>query len=138
MSGKGNVVVPGQSVPASQEQLEAQEKELQKKENLLTQKEAELTLKEATLNKKEEDLNERELQIEKKEHLIAKAEKKSDRKAPRKGLDFSFRGEEYHFVDGAPESFRFEGKVWSQKEIIEDEEALVMLIGGKSSLIEKK
>ncbi len=131
MTDKKNVEVPGQDVPGTQEQLEARKVELQQKEDLLTQKEAELTVKEAELDKREQLVKE-------KEHLIANAEKKSVKKAPRKGLEFSFRDEEYHFVDGAPESFRFEGKIWSQEEIIKDEEALILLIGGKSSLIEKK
>lgn len=55
----------------------------------------------------------------------------------KKGLEFEFRGQPYKFADDAPETILYQGESKTQKELTEDEEALVILIGGKSSLIEK-
>lgn len=85
---------------------------------------------EIVLNSREAELDARE------EALNAKEEVKKDI-APKEGLQFKFRGEQYKFADGSPELIRFGGEVLSQEDISKDEDTLVLLIGGGSSLIEK-
>lgn len=53
-------------------------------------------------------------------------------------VEFKYKGENYVFAKKAPKVIRVNGKELSQEEIAEDDEALLELIGGKSSLIIKK
>lgn len=51
--------------------------------------------------------------------------------------EFEFEGGVYAFADDAPELILFGGKGLTQEEIAKDEDILLQLIGGKSSLIIK-
>ena len=53
------------------------------------------------------------------------------------GEKFTFNGEKYQFTDEAPKFIRIDGVSRSQKEIIKDEDALLQLVAGNSSLIQK-
>lgn len=97
--------------------------DLKQLEEVLNAREKELDAKEEVLNAREKELN-------------AKEESKKDI-APKEGLQFEFRGEQYKFADGSPELIRFGGESLSQEEIAKDEDTLVLLIGGGSGLIEK-
>lgn len=122
-------------------QLSERENALLEREQNLLGKEAELTQKEAVLKEKEVTLDtfEKALEVQK----ALKAEETTllshAQKAPtkEKGLSFTFRGEKYQFADDAPSHILFDGRSFSQEDIIKEEDALVILIGGNSSLIEK-
>lgn len=62
----------------------------------------------------------------------------SETSEPEKGVEFDFRDEKYAFSDDAPKNILFNGEAYSQEEISKDEEILLHLIGGNSSLIIKK
>lgn len=90
-------------------------------------------------------LDAREKLLEEKERRLSKLEKQLAEKSPvveevikPKGLSFTFREEKYKFSDDAPLKILFGGQVLTQKQLIEDEDALAILIGGNSNLIEKK
>lgn len=54
------------------------------------------------------------------------------------GEAFEFRGVKYKFRDTAPRSIRYNNVVYTQRELIEDENILLQLVGGNSSLITKQ
>lgn len=66
---------------------------------------------------------------------LAKAEDAPAKKTP--GEKFKFDEVPHKFKDSAPKSIRINGVVMTQNEIIEDENALLQLVGGNSGLIEK-
>ncbi len=51
--------------------------------------------------------------------------------------EFKFEGKKYAFSDDAPQVINFGGQKFTRKEITENEEILLQLIGGNSSLIKK-
>lgn len=53
-------------------------------------------------------------------------------------VELAFDGEIYEFAPGAPKLVNFGGQKFTQKEIAENEEIKLQLIGGNSSLIRKK
>lgn len=50
---------------------------------------------------------------------------------------FTFEGSTYRFAADAPTLIRIEGSVKTQEEILADEDLLLQLVAGGSSLIEK-
>ncbi|SDE68451.1 hypothetical protein [Riemerella columbipharyngis] len=104
--------------------------ELIQKETELNEKEAQLNERETQLNEREEELNQREAQFNEK-NTTTKVEV-----IP--GEDFEFNGEQYKFTDEAPKKIRINGEVKTQKEIAKDEDLLLQLVAGNSSLIIKK
>lgn len=64
-------------------------------------------------------------------------EKVVEEKKPVPGLKFTFRGRAYKFTDDAPKSILFNGNVVTQKQLAEDEESLLQLIGNRSGLIQE-
>ncbi len=120
--------------------LDAKEATLNEKETSLSEKEQALNEKETSLSEKKQALDEKEAALEEREKAVKTLEDKAKvDKAPKKEkpVSFKFREQEYKFSVNAPENIRILGTVMSQKEIAKDEEALVHLIGGNSSLIEK-
>lgn len=120
-----------------EEALLEREQNLLGKEEELTQKEAELKEKEATLNAFEEALAEREQKLQAEETTLLSHAQKEQPKQKKQSVVFEFRGEKYQFAADAPSHILFEGRSLSQEAIIKEEDALVILIGGNSSLIEK-
>ncbi len=116
---------------SSQEDLNKREELLNAKEQQLNKKETLLNERELELNKKADELAQLSSELESKQVNKSKPVKKA------KGLSFTFRDAEYKFKDGSPQSIRFAGRAYTQKELSEDEDVLVQLIGGNSSLIEK-
>lgn len=114
--------------------LNAREQELDAKEASLKEREEKLNGREAIIADKEQELNDREELLSAREAALPKIEQPEK---PKKGLKFTFRESNYKFSDDAPQSIRVMGEVMTQKEIAEDEEVLVHLIGGNSGLIEK-
>ncbi len=106
------------------------------KEETLKANEKALAKREQEVATKEKALAKREQEVATKEEALAKGTTKKTPK-PQKGLDFTFRNEKYKFSDDAPVKIRFGGKVYTQKQLTEDEDALVELLGGNSSLIQK-
>lgn len=121
---------------SKEETLKANEEALAKREQEVVTKEEALAKREQELATKEEALAKREQEVATKEEGLAKGTTKKTPK-PQKGLDFTFRNEKYKFSDDAPVKIRFGGKVCTQKQLTEDEDALVELLGGNSSLIQK-
>ncbi len=110
---------------------QSSQEDLNKREELLNAKEQQLNEREHELNKKADELAQLSSELESKQANTDKPVKKVE------GLSFTFRNEKYKFVDGSPQLIRFGGLAYTQKELSEDEDALVQLIGGNSSLIEK-
>ncbi len=121
-------------------ELRERESDLEIQEGVLKDKETDLGEKEQGLKDKEAELSEKESALNKREEALKALEDKSKTpKLPKKKkpVGFEFRGQKYQFSASAPEKIRIFGEVMSQKEIAKDEEVLVHLIGGNSSLIEK-
>jgi hypothetical protein len=95
---------------------------------------AEKSEREIALDAREVSLNEREANLDAREAALKGTGKKTE---PRVGLGFKFEDQDYKFLDSAPDLIRVDGKTLSQKEISEDEEILLHLIGGNSGLIKK-
>lgn len=94
-----------------------------------------LDAREKQLNAREEKLKEFEKQLNKRATALNVGTVKKVTKKP--GYEFKFREEDYKFADDAPEKILFSGIGITQKELAEDQDALVQLIGSGSSLIEK-
>lgn len=122
----------------SPESIEEKTAELDAREKELNEKAAEIEKLKETLSKLDIKLQQQSKEIEEKEKslLSSKADEKSKNKKP-SGLKFTFEGQSYKFKDKAPQSIRFNDNVMTQKEITEDEDVLLQLVGGNSSLIEK-
>lgn len=120
------------------------------KEAILDTREQELNAFADTLNEKEQELNafaetlkEKEVALSQREAEIMRREQSTSQEIPTavpvvEGLDFEFNGEKYKFRDDAPQKIRIFGQVMSQEEIVKDEDLLLQLVAGESSLIEKK
>ncbi|MDO5510224.1 MAG: hypothetical protein Q4F57_05980 [Weeksellaceae bacterium] len=63
--------------------------------------------------------------------------KPAKKKKSTPGHTFEFRGAKYQFADTAPKRIRFSGNSLTQKELAQDQDALLHLIGKKSTLITK-
>ncbi len=158
---KANKTQQEQGAPVDVKQFEAalngREKALDEREQALNERVAALSEKEteflelksdfderketlaaleSTLNKKQDLLKKQEELLNERESAL-KEEKSPKPPIKKKPIGFEFRGQKYKFSDDAPEKIRILGEVMSQKEIAKDEEVLVHLIGGNSSLIEK-
>lgn len=96
--------------------------ELNEREAVVAQKETELKALKSDLQEREEALN-------------SKENKTTVKVEP--GLEFKFDGLPYKFEDTAPKSIRINGQVFSQKEIVKDQDLLLQLVAGNSSLIKK-
>ncbi|MGQ1944438.1 hypothetical protein ACT4RS_05290 [Ornithobacterium rhinotracheale] len=60
----------------------------------------------------------------------------AEKKAPFLGT-FIFRGKKYKFRDGAPDPVRYNDEIMSLEELSQNEDYLLELIAGKSTLIEE-
>lgn len=85
-----------------------------------------------------EEFNTREKDLNKKEKDLAKKSTTPKEFKSEPGLDGEFEGEEYKFLDSAPKIISINGKGYSQKEIFDNPELALELIGGNSGLIIKK
>lgn len=128
-ANKASEVSKEEKLNANEEALAKREQEVATKEQALAKREQEATTKEQALAKREQE-------VTKKEEALAKGNETKEVK-PQKGLAFTFREEKYKFSDTAPKKIMFGGLVYTQKQLTEDEESLVQLIGGNSSLIQK-
>lgn len=108
------------------------------KETLLNTRESELNIFAQQLAEKEDELKAREWALnkrEQKEPLQPKTASPSLKvETP---LEFTFGGEKYKFVENAPQLIRINAVAKTQKEIAQDEDLLLQLVGGKSNLIQK-
>lgn len=112
----------------------------------LDEREAAIVEKETALDEKETEINERERAVVEKESKLKDLEKKLKAKQPavesvakkKEPVSFEFNGASYVFADHSPELIRIDGQVLTQEEIVQDEELLLQLVAGNSSLIEKK
>lgn len=102
------------------------EEDLKKREESLVQKQ---TAFEKYVDETNESLKKREAE------LAEKAGKKTGESES--GLEFEFEEELYKFTDSAPKLITVNGKGCSQKQIAENYDLALQLIGGKSSLIIK-
>lgn len=99
----------------------------------LKNREASLAEKQTAFDKYVDETNE---SLKKREaDLEEKTGKKSGESEP--GLEFEFEDEPYKFTDSAPKVIKVNGKAYTQKQIAEDDDLALQLIGGKSSLIIK-
>lgn len=119
--------------------LNQRKAELDEREAAIVEKEIALSVKEAELDGREAELKQFQTDLlEKEKNLLAKqpiAEKLEAKKEP---VSFEFNGASYVFADHSPELIRIDGQVLTQEEIVQDEELLLQLVAGNSSLIEKK
>ena len=120
-------------------ELSAREAAADSKESDLNDLAVELDQREKALNQREQALDEREKALTKLEATLEAAGGKRVLQVEEKraGHAFSFRGKQYQFADDAPLQILFGGERYTQEELAADEEALVQLIGGGSSLIVK-
>ena len=100
-------------------------KNLEMSEKLILKKQ-ELDDREANVSKKEKDLDQLESDL-----LSADPQPN----APEPGYEFSYNGQKFKFTDSAPKSIRYKNKVWKQKELAKDEEAIAEFVN--TSLIQK-
>lgn len=128
---------PKETLESTETLLSEKEMYLLDKEEKLSEKEETLLEKEAELTQKETELNEKKAVLEAYEKALETEETSPSVLPKRQAVVFSFRGEKYQFADDAPSHILFEGRSFSQEDIIKEEDALVILIGGNSSLIEK-
>lgn len=96
-----------------------------------------LEAKQTDLNEKEKSLNTKSKELDKRENELAKKEASPKTIKPVPGLEFEFENEKYKFSDDAPKLISIQGKGYTQKEISENEELAMALIGGNSGLIYK-
>lgn len=120
--------VTAEALAVQKATIEQKESELQTFEKKLNEREKSLSEREQKLNKKEQTLNEREANLPVVEAQEVKV-------VP--GVKFKFRGDNYQFTNDAPKKIRFGGIVYTQKELVKDEDILIQLVGGNSSLIQK-
>lgn len=108
-------------------------------EELLKTREDALVANEATIAEREDAVTAREVAvIEKEETLKARELALEENSTPEESIDeFDFEDEKYAFAKNAPQSIRFGGQVFTRKQLIENEEVLLQIIGGNSPLIKK-
>lgn len=99
-------------------------------------------LKERTeaLTAGEEQLKNDRKAFEKEKKYFEDGKKESPAEKSTPGLEFDFQGLKKKFKDDAPKKIRYDGKVWTQKELVgkkEDaQEALNDLVSSNSNLFE--
>ncbi|HAY3533742.1 hypothetical protein [Elizabethkingia anophelis] len=111
---------------AGEDKLANDRKEFEQEVQQLKVDKEQLVQKEADLAKKEADLE----QLEKDLLLVDPQPETSE-----PGYEFMHNGQKFKFPDSAPKSIRYKNKVWTQKELAKDEEAIAELIN--TSLIQK-
>ena len=129
-------IVAEQETTLTIEALQAKETQLNERYEALLARENELKKEKEELQKKEAELQEKEAELTQREKAL-NIPQEVEKTEPQKGLEFSFRENKYKFTDDAPKIILFEGEARSQESLSKDEDALVALIGGNSSLIEK-
>ena len=92
---------------------------------------ADIAAREKRLAEREKEVALREEKVSVKEAEVLEVAK------PAKAVELTFEGEKYVFDKHAPQSIRVDDVVYTQKEIAKNEEVLLSLIGGNSSLIKK-
>ncbi|WP_312390847.1 hypothetical protein [Chryseobacterium sp.] len=118
---------------SAEQSLEERIKAVEAREEETAEFSIKLLEKSAKLFAKQEELEAREKAVEEKE-LALKGAKPAEKTV---GLEFEFEEEKYKFVDSAPQLISINRKGYSQKEIADDADLALQLIGGKSSLIIK-
>ncbi|MGC5744394.1 hypothetical protein [Chryseobacterium sp. NFX27] len=78
------------------------------------------------LDEREKALDERAAALDEKEEALNNIGKPAE-KIP--GLEFTFEKKKYKFSDDAPQKIRLNGEAYTQKEISQDEELLILLMG---------
>lgn len=86
---------------------------------------------------KTENISEKEIQTENVAETTAQKEVENSKERKQTPEHFTFEGSTYRFAADAPKLIRIEGSVKTQEEILEDEDLLLQLVAGGSSLIEK-
>lgn len=106
-------------------------------EEQLIKKEAELKIQSENLAKEKADFDKEKAAFEKeKEEYLNSKTSVSEEKADTLE-EFEYDGEKYVFAPGAPEIIRYGGQKFTRSEILDNEDVLLELIGGNSSLIKK-
>lgn len=118
---------------SAEQSLEERIKAVEAREEETAELSIKLLEKSAKLFAKQEELDAREKAVKERE-LALKGAKPAEKTV---GLEFEFEEEKYKFVDSAPQLISINRKGYSQKEIAEDADLALQLIGGKSSLIIK-
>ena len=111
------------------------------KETLLNTKEKELNIFAEQLKEKDEDIKKRETSLSEREKELEEREKalivsSTQDNTLTLGLEFTFQGVRKKFSDDAPKTIRLEGGIWTQEELIKNEELLAELVDYNSGLIE--
>lgn len=78
------------------------------------------------LDEREKALNDKADDLDKREAALNKISKPAE-KIP--GVEFTFEKKKYKFSDDAPQSIRLNGEAYTQKEIVKNEELLLLLLG---------
>lgn len=92
---------------------------------------ADIAAREQRLAEREKEVALREEKVSEKEAEVLEVAK------PAKAVKITFEGEKYGFARHAPQTIRIDDVVYTQEEIAKNEEILLSLIGGNSSLIIK-
>lgn len=82
----------------------------------------------ATHDANVEEFKKQKVEFEAAQKEAGKKDKPAKAEKPHKGLDFTLFEDNYKFKDSAPKNILFNGKAWTQKELVEDEEALIQLV----------
>ena len=120
-------------VSAKEKDLKTREAELEKREKAVSEKEASLTEKEKVSGKEIEDIIKQYDDLKEKHEALAA----SGSAAEEEITELDFEGEKYEFAPDAPQMINFGGQKFTRKEISENEEVKLQLIGGNSNLIRK-
>jgi len=121
----------------------ANEDDLKKREEALAASEAKLKADQDILKKDQDQLKDDQEKLvtdrndlDKREKALAKSQKETKPAKELPGVEFEFQGLKKKFTDAAPKKIRYDGKVWSQDELIEDEDALMDLVSSNSHYFE--
>lgn len=120
-------------VTAKEKEFKTREADLEKREKAVSDKEAELAEKEKLSGTEMADLIQQYDELKEKHEALAA----SGSAAEEEITELDFEGEKYEFAPGAPQTINFGGQKFTRKEITENEEVLLQLIGGNSNLIRK-
>lgn len=98
--------------------------------------EAQLKKREETLIAAEEQLKKDREAFEQEKKNFEEGKKEGDTEKVVPGVEFTFQGLKKKFTDDAPKKIRYDGKGWTQKELIKNEDALNDLVSSNSNLFE--
>ncbi|MGV4528778.1 hypothetical protein [Ornithobacterium rhinotracheale] len=110
--------------------------EIEEKAEGVTTPAEELSTPTEELSTPAEELNTQPEELSTSADVVEENEFIAYQKAPFLGT-FIFRGKKYKFRDGAPDPVRYNDEIMSLEELSQNEDYLLELIAGKSTLIEE-